>query len=97
MTARSALIEQALNEDIGFGDVTSESLIPEDQFGRAILQAKENGVVSGMEVVGIVMQYADGGTTVTVNVKDGDFVSGGMSWQKSTAPSAEFFWANESL
>lgn len=51
------LIEQALNEDIGFGDVTSESLIPEDQFGRAILQAKENGVVSGMEVVGIVMQY----------------------------------------
>jgi len=71
------LIEQALHEDVGFGDVTSESLIPEDQFGRAILLAKENGVVSGMELVGIVLQYADGGTTVTLNAKDGDFVSPG--------------------
>ncbi len=71
------LIEQALHEDIGFGDVTSESLIQEDQFGRAILLAKENGVISGMELVGIVLQYADGGTTVTPNAKDGDFVSPG--------------------
>ena len=71
------LIEQALHEDIGFGDVTSESLVPEDQFGRAILLAKENGVISGMELVGIVLQYADGGTTVTPNAKDGDFVSPG--------------------
>ncbi len=71
------LIEQALHEDIGFGDVTSESLIPEDQFGRAILQAKENGVVSGMEIVGIVLQYADSGTSITPRVKDGGFVSAG--------------------
>ena len=71
------LIEQALHEDIGFGDVTSESLIPEDQFGRAILLAKENGVISGMELVGIVLQYADGGTSVTAHMKDGDFVSAG--------------------
>jgi len=71
------LIEQALHEDIGFGDVTSESLIQEDQFGRAILLAKENGVISGIELVGIVLQYADGGTTVTPNAKDGDFVSPG--------------------
>ncbi len=71
------LIEQALHEDVGFGDVTSESLIPEDQFGRAILQAKENGVLSGMELVGIVLQYADGSTSVTLNAKDGDVVAPG--------------------
>jgi nicotinate-nucleotide pyrophosphorylase (carboxylating) len=69
------LIEQALHEDIGFGDVTSESLIPEDQLGRAILLAKENGVISGLELIGIVFQYADNETTV--HVKDGDFVSAG--------------------
>ena len=71
------LIEQALQEDIGFGDVTSESLIPEDQFGRAILQVKENGVLSGTELVGIVFQYADGGTSATMHAQDGDVVSAG--------------------
>ncbi|HTY10686.1 MAG TPA: carboxylating nicotinate-nucleotide diphosphorylase [Bacteroidota bacterium] len=71
------LIEQALQEDIGFGDVTSESLIPEDQFGRAILQVKENGVLSGTELVGLVFQYAEGGTSATMHAKDGDVISAG--------------------
>jgi nicotinate-nucleotide pyrophosphorylase (carboxylating) len=74
----SRLIEQALHEDIGFGDVTSESMIAEDQLGRAILQVKENGVISGLELIGIVFQYADSQTTTTLRVKDGDIVTGGQ-------------------
>ena len=74
----SRLIEQALHEDIGFGDATSESLIPEDQLGSAILQVKENGVVSGLELAGIVFQYTESQTTITAYVKDGDFVEAGQ-------------------
>ncbi len=74
----SRLIEQALHEDIGFGDITSESLIPEDQLGSAILQVKENGVISGLELAGIVFQYTDSQTTVTAYAKDGDFVEAGQ-------------------
>ena len=74
----SRLIEQALHEDIGFGDVTSESIIPEEQLGRAILQAKENGIVSGSEIVSIVFQYVDSQITTTVLLDDGGVVAAGQ-------------------
>ena len=70
----SRLIEQALQEDIGFGDVTSESIISEEQLGRAVLQAKENGIVSGVEIVRIIFQYADSQITTTVHASDGGMV-----------------------
>ncbi len=73
----SRLIEQALQEDVGFGDVTSESIIPEEQLGRAVLQAKENGIVSGLEIVSIIFQYADSQITTTVNASDGGMVAPG--------------------
>ena len=72
------LIEQALHEDIGFGDVTSEAVIPEEQLGRAVLQAKENGVVSGMEIAGIVFQYADTQITTKTDIGDGSAVMAGQ-------------------
>lgn len=72
------LIEQALNEDIGFGDITSESIIPEEQLGRAVLQAKENGIVSGVEIVSIIFQYADSQITTTAHVSDGGMVAPGL-------------------
>jgi nicotinate-nucleotide pyrophosphorylase (carboxylating) len=74
----SRLIEQALHEDIGFGDVTSESIIPEEQLGRAVLQAKENGIVSGVEIVSIIFQYADSQITTTAHASDGGMVAPGF-------------------
>ena len=71
------LIEQALQEDIGFGDVTSESVIPEDQLGKAIIQAKENGVLSGLQLAGLVFQYVDNQTTTEILIPDGELVSVG--------------------
>ena len=46
----SQLIDLALAEDIGPGDVTSEYFVPVDREGRAFLVAKSNGVVAGVEV-----------------------------------------------
>lgn len=71
------LIEQALFEDVGFGDITSESLIPEEQLGKAILLAKENGIISGMEIVQIVFSCVDGQVTVNPKVVDGEIVKPG--------------------
>lgn len=71
------LIEQALKEDIGFGDVTSESVIPEDQLGKALFQAKENGVLSGLQLAGLVFQYVDSQTTTEILVPDGELVNAG--------------------
>ncbi len=73
------LIEQALFEDIGFGDITSESLIPEEQLGKAEFIAKENGIISGIDIVKLVFSYIDGQVTFEPTVQDGAMVESGIS------------------
>jgi len=53
------LVEQALFEDVGFGDVTSESTIPEDQQSHATLLCKETGILSGIEIAQLVFHLVD--------------------------------------
>ena len=43
-------ISLALNEDLGSGDVTSESSVPADLAQKGYILAKESGVVAGVEV-----------------------------------------------
>ena len=40
------LIDQALAEDLGYGDVTTEALIPADQQGKASIIAKAEGILT---------------------------------------------------
>jgi hypothetical protein len=44
------LIELALEEDLGPGDVTTQALIPPDRKGAAQIRAKENLIVAGLPV-----------------------------------------------
>ncbi|MFZ4619010.1 MAG: carboxylating nicotinate-nucleotide diphosphorylase [Bacteroidota bacterium] len=73
------LIEQALFEDVGFGDITSESLIPEEQLGKAELIAKESGIISGLDIVKLVFSCVDGQVTFEPSVVDGALVEKGVS------------------
>jgi nicotinate-nucleotide pyrophosphorylase (carboxylating) len=73
------LIEQALFEDVGFGDITSESLIPEEQLGKAEFIAKENGIISGIDIVTLVFSCVDGQVTFQPSVQDGALVEQGVS------------------
>lgn len=73
------LIEQALFEDVGFGDITSESLIPEDQYGKAEFIVKESGIISGIDIVKLVFSYVDGQVTYDSSVQDGSMVGQGVS------------------
>lgn len=45
----SSFIKDAFSEDIGNGDYTTLSCIPENTIGKAKLIIKEGGVVSGVE------------------------------------------------
>ena len=80
------LIEQALFEDIGFGDITSESTIPEEQLGRGILLAKENGIISGIDLVQVIYQYVDGQVTIEPTVQDGEMVQAGCDLAQLHGP-----------
>lgn len=49
MSELEALVERALAEDVGVGDVTSEAIVPAGARGRASVTQKERGVIFGLE------------------------------------------------
>ena len=71
------LIDLALEEDINTGDITTESIIPESMNGVATMTAKQEGVVSGLEIVKRVFDRFQGDVVFTPYFKDGDFVKKG--------------------
>ena len=70
------LIDQALKEDIGTGDLSSR-ILSEDLTGLAKLYAKQEGVVAGLWLVEQVFQRVDPRIQVQRLFKDGDKVKVG--------------------
>jgi nicotinate-nucleotide pyrophosphorylase (carboxylating) len=66
------LIKRALEEDIGYGDITTLSLIPAEQKSRGLFCAKTPGVVAGIEVCQQVFTYLDPDITFEIIKNDGD-------------------------
>ncbi len=71
------LLELAVAEDIGPGDVTSEAILPPDQTLRAQLVAKKPGVVAGLPIAAAVFWRVDPAIRFTPRVRDGDRVAPG--------------------
>ncbi|MDH3251663.1 MAG: nicotinate-nucleotide diphosphorylase (carboxylating), partial [Ignavibacteria bacterium] len=67
----SRLVELALMEDIGLGDLTSESIIPDERLGEAEFLCKEDGIIAGLEVVALTMQLCDSSLSCEQTVRDG--------------------------
>jgi len=71
------IVDLALNEDLGHGDVTSEALIPSELEGKATILVKADGVLAGLEVAKRVFQRVDPSLKVEPRVKDGTKVKRG--------------------
>lgn len=71
------LIELAFAEDIGDGDHTTFSSIPEDATGRVKLLIKEAGTIAGVEIALKVFTMFDPGLKIDVLIKDGTEVKPG--------------------
>ena len=71
------IIHRALAEDAPWGDVTSETFLPETARARAVLAAREPGVLSGIGVAARTFQLVDPATTVEVLAADGDAFAAG--------------------
>ncbi|AMA74503.1 nicotinate-nucleotide pyrophosphorylase [Aneurinibacillus sp. XH2] len=70
-------IELWLEEDIGFGDVTSLSTVPDELEGVGILYAKQEGVIAGLEVAARVFAFVDSSLVFSPKVAEGSFVGKG--------------------
>ena len=72
-----AIVVRALEEDLGAGDVTTESCVPEDQNAIAHGVARKDVVVCGLPVAARVFAAIDPGVRFTVKVEEGAAVKGG--------------------
>ncbi len=77
MNAFKKLVKSALEEDIGNGDITTDSLIKDDVYADAVVSAKENMIVAGVDIVDIVLHTVDHGIQFHSLVKNGDTVKAG--------------------
>jgi nicotinate-nucleotide pyrophosphorylase (carboxylating) len=73
------IVSQALSEDVGQGDLTSQYFVPETQRCEARIIAKSPAVVAGLRVAMEVFQQVDSSLIVAPEVVDGEHVAVGAS------------------
>ena len=71
------IVDRALAEDLGWGDATTEALIPHDWRGQACLVVKADGILAGVEVAKEVFHRVDPEIEVKVLIRDGNKVKPG--------------------
>lgn len=69
------IIKYMLKEDEGFGDITSNALIPEDKVFYAKLISKDEGVLAGCEIIRGL--FLESGISVISSMNDGDSIKKG--------------------
>jgi len=74
----SQYISRALEEDIGSGDVTTDTIVPVNASLRGRIVAKEDGVAAGLEVARQVMLSLAQKVEFVAKVEDGTKVTRGM-------------------
>ena len=87
------LIDLALAEDIGTGDVTSLYFVPEDRIARAFVVARSEGVVSGVEVAQAVFRAVDAALDIAVLIPDGSRVAAGAMVLRIEGPARSILTA----
>ena len=70
-------VKMALEEDIGFGDITTENLASDDDFLSGELNARSEGVLCGCEVFKTVFKILSDDIKIKFYFKDGDRIKKG--------------------
>jgi nicotinate-nucleotide pyrophosphorylase (carboxylating) len=66
-----ASIRNWLNEDLGYGDLTSETTVDSDIVGKGIIHMKQDGVIAGLPLIEKVFQTVDPLLRILRKVEDG--------------------------
>jgi len=73
------LIDMALEEDVGPGDITTEALVDPSMSGSGVIAARQQLVVAGLQVARRVFERVDPGLSVVLHTADGDRVEAGQT------------------
>lgn len=69
------IIEQAIREDLGMGDLTSTSIFDRTHRSKGTFTAKADGIISGLDALSIAYEVFDGKVDVDLLKKDGDSIA----------------------
>ncbi len=87
------LIDLALEEDAGLGDVTSRAIFPAAHRSRAFIDAKQDLVVCGLDVAARVFARVDPALRTTLLARDGDRVKRGARALRVDGPTGAMLTA----
>ncbi|MEA2022530.1 MAG: carboxylating nicotinate-nucleotide diphosphorylase [Candidatus Caldatribacteriota bacterium] len=71
------IIEQALVEDIGTGDITTNSIVPPSLHAHGIIKTSENGIIAGLNIASSIFKKLDSKIDFQYKVNEGQKVSAG--------------------
>ncbi len=81
------ILLRALEEDLGTrGDVTSETIFPDDDAAFAVIASKDEGVLSGSTLIPRIFSFCDPRIAVELRRSDGDAVRKGSVICEITGP-----------
>ena len=86
MSAVDKLIKEALAEDTGEGDSTTQALFPGKVKARAKLIANEDGVLAGLPIFRRVFELVDKNITFEARATDGMTLAGGQLVARISGP-----------
>lgn len=81
-----AFLRKALAEDIGKGDITTDSLVSKKQMGKGVFLAKQDLVLSGTFLISEIFRLLDRNIQVKLNYQDGDHIPKGTQFGFVSGP-----------
>lgn len=86
-------IRNALREDVGLGDITTECTVPTDLPGTGVFLSKANGILSGIDVVETVLAMVDERLKLETHIRNGMPLLRGMKIATVRGPIASMLTA----
>jgi nicotinate-nucleotide pyrophosphorylase (carboxylating) len=74
-----SLVKYALSEDVGTGDITTLNTIRSGVKARAVIVAKQNGVIAGLEIAQLTFREADPHLKFRALLQDGTAIAPGAA------------------
>lgn len=80
------VVRRALNEDIGYGDLTTEAIVSANSQASGTIIAKEAGRIAGSEVAALAFHLLDPSVNFTIIAADGTDVQAGQQVAQVNGP-----------
>jgi nicotinate-nucleotide pyrophosphorylase (carboxylating) len=82
----TAFLKQALAEDLGRGDITTDSLISKKVMGKGVFLAKTDLVLCGTFIIPKIFRLLNPKVKVNLSYRDGDFIPKGTRFGEVSGP-----------